>query len=575
MKKRTATKSHFSPLRHWSLLILLFGSFVVLGLQAGMLQWEQGEFLKQQGEARVVRTLTIKSTRGRIRDRNGELLAVSTPVDSLWMDPQLLCESKSAMAQVASALGRSEASLAQECVKAGSTSFRFLKRHMAPADASKILELNIQGLFSQREYKRYYPTGPNSAHIVGFTNIDDVGQEGLERNFDALLSGTSGRIRVVRDRKGRVIDSVDRLKEVEHGEDLDISIDSRIQYATRRALAKVVREFNAVGASAVVLDSHTGEILSMVNFPDYNPNRRRSGESSTYRNRAVTDLFEPGSTVKPFTVAMAHDSGEFNVDQIISTSPGEMKIGRHVIHDVHDYGDLSVSRVIIKSSNVGVAKIALQLSPQQLVGVLHNVGFGAPSGVELPGERAGYLPRREKWRPIEHATLSYGYGLSSTPIQLAQAYSVLASGGKLVPLTIRKRRQPAKSERVLAESVVKKITQMLELVVSSAGTSKRASVPHYRAAGKTGTSKKVVDGRYAANKYFSSFAGFAPASNPRFVMAVVVDEPRKGGYFGGLVAAPVFAEVMAETLRLYNVHPDKISPDAQHVARLVRPEGDV
>ena len=252
-----------------------------------------------------------------------------------------------------------------------------------------------------------------------------------------------------------------------------------------------------------------------------------------------------------------------------------MKIGRHVIHDVHDYGDLSVSRVIIKSSNVGVAKIALQLSPQQLVGVLHNVGFGAPSGVELPGERAGYLPRREKWRPIEHATLSYGYGLSSTPIQLAQAYSVLANGGKLVPLTIRKRRQPAKSERVLAESVVKKITQMLELVVSSAGTAKRASVPHYRAAGKTGTSKKVVDGRYAANKYFSSFAGFAPASNPRFVMAVVVDEPRKGGYFGGLVAAPVFAEVMAETLRLYNVHPDKISPDAQHVARLVRPEGDV
>ena len=415
----------------------------------------------------------------------------------------------------------------------------------------------------------------NSAHIVGFTNIDDVGQEGLERNFDALLSGTSGRIRVVRDRKGRVIDSVDRLKEVEHGEDLDISIDSRIQYATRRALAKVVREFNAVGASAVVLDSHTGEILSMVNFPDYNPNRRRSGESSTYRNRAVTDLFEPGSTVKPFTVAMALDSGEFNVDQIISTSPGEMKIGRHVIHDVHDYGDLSVSRVIIKSSNVGVAKVALQLSPQQLVGVLHNVGFGAPSGVELPGERAGYLPRREKWRPIEHATLSYGYGLSSTPIQLAQAYSVLANGGKLVPLTIRKRRQPAKSERVLAESVVKKITQMLELVVSSAGTAKRASVPHYRAAGKTGTSKKVVDGRYAANKYFSSFAGFAPASNPRFVMAVVVDEPRKGGYFGGLVAAPVFAEVMAETLRLYNVHPDKISPDAQHVARLVRPEGDV
>jgi len=555
--KTKPTQSRFMPVRHFSLLATLGACFCVLAFQAVMLQWEQGESLKERGEARVVRKLPVYPTRGRIRDRKGEVLAVSTPVDSIWMDPGVFCAEAKNLERLAQALQRPRATIATQCEKYADQSFRYLKRHMAPAEAEAILAMDIDGVFSQREYRRYYPTGPISAHVVGFTDIDQVGREGLESRFDSTLSGVPGQVRIVRDRKGRVIDNVDRLKSVEDGSDLDISLDSRVQYATRRALAATVEKFNAAGASAVVLDARSGEILAMVNLPDFNPNRR-SGDSSTYRNRAVTDLFEPGSTIKPFTVAMALNSGEFEVDQVIRTSPGQMRIGKHTIHDFKDYGNLTVSRVIVKSSNVGAARIALALPAQQLVGTLRNVGFGAASGIELPGERSGVLPRRDKWRTIEHATLSYGYGLSTTPLQLAQAYTVLANDGELVPLTIRKRHSPPIRERVLSPDVVRQVALMLEQVVSSEGTARRAQIPHFRAAGKTGTSRKVINGKYADNKYFASFAGFAPVSDPRFVMVVVVDEPSKGGYYGGLVAAPVFAEVMSETLRLYNVPPDKV-----------------
>ncbi len=558
MSRKKVKKSEFKPIRHWSLLFLLVAGFCVLAVQAVRLQWEQGEFLKAQGDARTLRTVTVKPNRGRIRDRNGEILAVSTPVDSIWGDPREFCKSGDSINRLAEALDLAAGDLTRDCAKARQQSFMYLKRHMPPAEAQHVIGLHIDGIYKQREYRRYYPMGPIAAHVVGFTDIDDFGQEGLESRFESILSGSEGLNRIVRDQKGRVVERVHRIQAVRHGNDLDSSLDVRIQHVTRRALAYSVARFKAAGASAIVLDSQSGEVLAMVNLPDYNPNRRRVRNNPAYRNRAVTDLLEPGSTIKPFTIAMALDSGQFDVNSTVETSPGKLRIGGHVIHDVHDYGTLSVSRVIVKSSNIGAAKIALSLSPERLYGVLQGVGFGFASGIELPGERQGYLPKSKKWRPIEHATLSYGYGLSATPIQIAQAYSVLASGGKMVPVTIRKRRQPVRSERVLSERVVNAVSTMLEIVVSKEGTARRAGIAHYRVAGKTGTSHKLIDGKYAEKRYISSFAGFAPVSNPRFVMAVVVDDPRGSEYFGGLVAAPVFAEVIAEAMRLYNIPPDKI-----------------
>ncbi len=559
-------KSPFNAFRHFSSLFVLLGAFGVLAVQAARLQWEQGEFLKEQGAARSVRTVEVKPNRGRILDRNGEILAVSTPVDSITADPSVLCAAPGAWPALAEALGRDVNRLAALCAEHGESGFAYLERHLPPSEAQAILDLDLAGVHVQREYRRYYPMGPVAAHVVGVTDIDDRGLEGLERQFDGLLGGETGENRIVRDRKGRVVERVQRIEAVHHGEDLDTSIDARVQYATRRALAASVSEFKGAGASAVVLDARSGEILAMVNVPDYNPNRRDRGAGPALRNRAVTDLLEPGSTIKPFTVAMALQSGRFDVDTVIDTSPGRYRIGGHTIHDVHDYGQLTVSRVIVKSSNIGAAKIAMAFPPMMLYHVLSDVGFGDATGIELPGERQGTLPNRKQWRPIEHATLSYGYGLSATPIQIAQAYAVLANDGYLVPLTIRKRNAPVKGERILSGAVVDAVVAMLEDVVSREGTARRARVANYRVGGKTGTSHKLIGGRYAEDRYVSSFAGFAPVSDPRFVMVIVVDDPRSDRYFGGYVAAPVFSEVMAEVLRLYNIAPDALDAPALQVA---------
>ncbi len=560
-------KSRFSPFRHFSSLAVLLAGFGLLLVQAASLQWEQGEFLKKQGAARAVRTVEVKPNRGRILDRNGEILAVSTPVDSITVEPVVFCTHPDGWPGLAEALGREVSRIADLCATHGEASFAYLARHLPPAEARAILDLQVAGVHAQREYRRYYPLGPVAAHVVGVTDIDDRGLEGLERRFDPVLSGEAGLNRIVRDRRGRVVERVQRIEAVRHGADLDTSIDARVQYATRRALAASVNEFRGAGASAVVLDARSGEILAMVNVPDYNPNRRDRSTGAALRNRAVTDLLEPGSTIKPFTVAMALQSGRFDVDTVIDTSGGRYRVGGHTIHDVHDYGKLTVSRVIVKSSNIGAAKIAMEFPPLLLYHTLRDVGFGAPTGVELPGERSGNLPQRKRWRPIEHATLSYGYGLSATPVQIAQAYAVLANGGRIVPLTIRKRNAPVRGERILSESVVASVAAMLEDVVSREGTARRARVPHYRVAGKTGTSHKLVDGRYADDRYVSSFAGFAPVSDPRFVMVIVVDDPRSDRYFGGYVAAPVFSEVMGEVLRLYDIPPDDLEvPGVQVVA---------
>ena len=559
-------KSPFNAFRHFSSLFVLLAAFAVLAVQAARLQWEQGEFLKEQGTARAVRTVEVKPNRGRILDRNGEILAVSTPVDSITADPAVLCASPDTWPPLAEALGREASWIAALCDEHGNAGFAYLQRHMPPNEARVILDLDTPGVHVQREYRRYYPLGPVAAHVVGVTDIDDRGLEGLERRFDAVLGGDAGQNRIVRDRKGRVVERVQRIEPVRHGEDLDTSIDARVQYATRRALAASVSEFKGAGASAVVLDARSGEILAMVNVPDYNPNRRDRGGGPALRNRAVTDLLEPGSTIKPFTVAMALQSKRFEIDTVIDTSPGRYRIGGHTIHDVHDYGKLTVSRVIVKSSNIGAAKIAMAFPPMMLYHVLSDVGFGDATGIELPGERQGTLPNRKQWRPIEHATLSYGYGLSATPIQIAQAYAVLANDGYLVPLTIRKRSTPVTGERILSGPVVDAVAVMLEDVVSREGTARRARVPNYRVGGKTGTSHKLIGGRYAEDRYVSSFAGFAPVSDPRFVMVIVVDDPRSDRYFGGYVAAPVFSEVMGEVLRLYNIAPDDLGEPALQVA---------
>lgn len=534
-------------------------SLVLLTGKAVQLQWEQGEFLKRQGLARTVRTVVVKPNRGRILDRNGEILAVSTPVDSITADPRVLCANEAVWQPLVDALEIEMDVITMLCKRAADQEFAYLKRHIPPIDAKAVLDLEFPGVHQLREYRRYYPLGPIAAHVVGMTDIDDYGLEGLERQFEAVLGGEEGLNRIVRDRKGRVVERVQRIKPVRHGSDIDTSIDARIQYATRRALAKSLSEFKAAGASAIVMDAHTGEVLAMVNLPDFNPNRRTHENTSAYRNRAVTDLLEPGSTIKPFTVAMALSSGEFSPDTVIDTSPGTYRIGRNTIHDVHDYGPLTVSRVIIKSSNIGAAKIAMALPPIRLYEMFHDVGFGSTTGIELPGERIGTLVKRKKWRPIEHATLSYGYGMAATPIQIAQAYAVLANGGRMVPVTIRKRNHPVDGERILSTTVARTIVDMLEGVVTRDGTARRAKVYNYRVAGKTGTSHKLVGGQYAEDRYVSSFAGMAPASNPRFVMVVVVDDPRSDRYYGGYVAAPVFAEVMAEVLRLYNIAPDDVS----------------
>lgn len=559
--------SHFSPFRHWSSLLVLLGCFTLLAAQAARLQFEQGEFLKQQGAARSVRTVPVQPNRGRILDRNGEILAVSTPVDSIAAEPPVLCADAGHWPRLAEALGRDADSIARLCAEQGEAGFAYLKRHLPPDEARAILDLGIAGVHSQREYRRYYPLGPVAAHVVGVTDIDDRGLEGLERRFDGVLGGEAGVNRIVRDRRGRVVERVQRIAAVRHGSDLDTSIDARIQYAARRALAASVSEFKGAGASAVVLDADSGEILAMVNVPDYNPNRRDRDGGAALRNRAVTDLLEPGSTIKPFTVAMALQSGRFNVDTVIETSPGRYRIGGHTISDVHDYGALTVSRVIVKSSNIGAAKIAMEFPPLMLYHTLRDVGFGEPTGVELPGERTGSLAKRKKWRPIEHATLSYGYGMAATPIQIAQAYQVLANDGVMVPLTVRKRSGPVSGERVLDQRVVDAVVDMLADVVSREGTARRAAVHNYRVGGKTGTSHKLIGGRYAEDRYVSSFAGLAPASDPRFVMVIVVDDPRSDRYFGGYVAAPVFSEVMAEVLRLYDIAPDDLeAPEVQMAA---------
>lgn len=515
------------------------------------------EFLQGQGNARTIRTEVIPAHRGMISDRNGEPLAVSTPVASIWANPRELIKQKEAWPRLARSLSISVAELSRRLDRYSNSQFMYLRRHLAPQEAKAILALKVPGVYLQREYRRFYPAGEVTAHLLGFTNIDDRGQEGLELAYDEWLNGEPGRKRVLKDLYGNIIRELDAGKEARPGKGLQLSIDLRLQYLAYRELKAALKRTGAKAGSVVILDSHSGEVLAMVNQPSYNPNNRSQLNPSALRNRAVIDMFEPGSTVKPMTLVAALESGRYQPDTEINTHPGYIKVGPKVLEDHRNYGVLTVAEVLKKSSQVGTTKIALSLDEQEVWQVFQRFGFGRDTGSGFPGESTGVLPNRPNWRAIERATLSFGYGLTVTNLQLAQAYGVFANRGVFQPATLLKREQSAERQQIISPKIARQVVDMLELVTQPGGTATRARVAAYRVGGKTGTSHKAVAGGYAEDRYFSLFAGVAPASQPRIVAVVTIDEP-EGDYFGGLVAAPVFSRVVADALRLMNIAPDDV-----------------
>jgi len=532
---------------------------VALVARAVYLQVINQEFLEQKGDARILRKATLSANRGMILDRNGEPLAVSTPVDTVWADPGKLAQVPQEFARLAKALDRDPQWLARRITSNLDREFVFLVRHMRPQDAARVKELGIPGVNTQREYRRYYPAGEVTGHLLGFTNVDDVGQEGLELAFDQWLGGVPGEKRVMRDSLGRIIEDIERIRPPRPGQDLLSSIDLRVQYLAYRELKAAVQSNHARSGSVVVLDIATGEVLAMVNQPSFNPNDREQYAASRYRNRATNDVFEPGSSMKPFTVAAGMETGRFHAGTVIDTSPGMVQVGVKTVKDKHNLGAIDVTTVLAKSSNVGVVKIAQTLEPDQMRRSLQHFGFGRVTGSGFPGESAGILPEARHWRAINQATMAYGYGLSVTPLQLAQAFAVLGSGGILRPVSLRRLDVAPEGERVLDEAVARELVGMMEAVVSDQGTARRARVAGYRVSGKTGTAWKASEqGGYSTNRYIAVFGGVVPASNPRLAAVVLIDEPTGGAYYGGEVAAPVFSNVMAGALRLLAVPPDDL-----------------
>jgi cell division protein FtsI (penicillin-binding protein 3) len=554
MKERAKESRH--PWRAPLTLAFLLAAFVALAARAVYLQVFQADYLQREGTQRHSRVVKDNSHRGMILDRNGNPLAVSTPVESVWAHPETLAKERKYWPALARLLDMSTREIAGLLNKHDGREFMYLKRHVTPDLAERVMAHEIPGVALLREYRRYYPAGTSAGHVVGFTNVDDQGQEGLELAHDAWLRATPGRSRVLKDLHGNAVEAVENLALAQPGRDLVVSLDRRLQYLAYRELKAAVEKHRARAGTAVVLDARTFEVLALVNEPDFNPNNRNGLRSQVFRNRAVTDLFEPGSTIKPFTVAAALDSGRFSSRTVIETGPGTMLVGNRPIRDVHNYGTLTVAGVIEKSSNVGAAKIALALGKQPLWDMVRRAGFGDETGSHLPGEVAGLLHPPSTWVPIEQATFSFGYGLSVTPLQLARAYCVLANGGELRPVTLLKQDTPTEGMRVMSAQTARAIARMLEAAVGEDGTGTAAQVADYRVAGKTGTVRKLTADGYSDEHYVAWFAGFAPASDPRLVMVVMVDEPREGGYFGGQVAAPVFGRVMAGALRMLDVPAD-------------------
>jgi len=549
---------HSFRARQWLLFTLLLAAALGLVGRAVHLQLVDHGFLASQGDARFSRVATITAHRGNIVDRNGEPLAVSTPVDSVWINPQELAGSLEQLPHLATALGAERAELTRRVSSNLDREFLYLARGMTPADALRVKLLNLPGVYLAREYRRYYPAGEVAGHVLGFTSIDDVGQEGTELTFDNWLAGENGAKRVIQDSRGRKVEDVESIRAVRPGRDLSLSIDLRIQYLAYRELKSAILENRAHAGSMVVIDIDTGEVLAMVNQPAYNPNDREQMVPAAYRNRAVTDLFEPGSSVKPFIVAAALASGKFNADSIIDTGPGFIQVGATTFEDEHNLGAIGLATVLAKSSNVGMAKLALQLEPQQIWSTLNRFGFGQVTSSGFPGESAGVFTNYSHWRAISIATLSHGYGISVTPLQLAQAYAAIGAHGIRRPVSLLRLDAAPGGERILDATVCRSLIQLLEAVTTQEGaTGVRARIPGYRVAGKTGTAWKSLNGSYSKDRYTSVFAGLAPVSNPRLAAVVVIDEPTAGKFMGGDVSAPVFSAVIGGALRLLAVAPDE------------------
>jgi cell division protein FtsI (penicillin-binding protein 3) len=549
-------------------------STVILGLvllgAAGLiaraveLQLLDHGFLAKQGDDRSMRVVKIAAHRGAITDRNGEPLGVSTPVDSVWVNPQEINDNIDQLPRLAKALKEDQQSLARRITSNLDREFLYLVRHMPPEQAAHIKALGIPGVYLLREYRRYYPAGEVSGHVVGFTTVDDKGQEGLELGFDQLLNGEDGAKRVIQDMYGRYVENVESIRAPRPGRDLVTSIDLRIQYLAYRELKSAMQEYRARAGSVIVVDVDTGEVLALVNQPSYNPNDREQLKAGLYRNRAATDIFEPGSSIKPFIMAAALASGQYHADSVVDTSPGFLKVGSKVFEDEKDFGTIDLATILAKSSNVGSAKIALSLQPEQIWNTLTALGLGQVTGSGYPGESAGMLSQYAHWRPIGIATLSHGYGLSVTPLQLAHAYATIGAGGVRRPISFERVTGPVPGEQVLDPKVAHALVQLMEQVVEKGGTATRAQLIGYRVSGKTGTAFKSIAGGYSTDRIMAVFAGLVPASHPKLATVVVIDEPSRDLHEvgtlaqGGTVAAPVFANVMSGALRLLDIPPDDL-----------------
>lgn len=565
-------KNHVhSPVSHFRLLVVVgvvFAVATVMLWRAVDLHILNKDFLQSQGNARYMRTLPVAAHRGVITDRHGDPLAVSTPVDSVWINPAEFLTARESWKKLVDLLKLKVEKVERLVLQRKKREFVYLKRHIRPELGEKVEALNIAGVYLQREYRRYYPAGEVAAHVLGFTNIDDAGQEGLELAYNDWLRGESGRKMVIKDRLGRTIKHVESIEAAQPGKNLALSIDRRLQYLTYRELKRSVLQHKAKSGSAVILDIKTGEVLAMANQPSYNPNNRSKLKSSHLRNRAVTDVFEPGSTIKPFTVAAALESGKFKANSVVNTSPGYFRIGKYVVQDVRNYGRINLSTILSKSSNIGASKLALAISAKNLTDIHSRIGFGFSTGSGFPGEVGGIINLPTEKQLVERATLSYGYGLSVTPLQLARSYAAIANDGVMPAVSFTRIDEVASESRVLSKKYAKQIREMLESVVSKKGTGSLAGVAGYRISGKTGTVKKASAGGYSDDSYVATFAGMAPASNPRLAMVVIINEPHGDVYYGGKVAAPVFSKVMSGALRLMDISPDAISEKSVQFAKL-------
>ena len=554
--------------QHWRLHLVLFAMFLcvlAIGWKVSALHILERDFLQGEGDARTIRTVPIFANRGLITDRNGEPLAVSTPVMSIWVNPSQISGVAESINLLAQALELDPDILARNIAVNADKEFLYVKRRLPPADADRILALGLAGVYEQQEFQRFYPQGEVAAHLLGFSDVDDIGQEGLELSYNNWLQGVSGKRQVMRDRRGHILEELTTLQPARPGKNLELSIDFRLQNLAYKELKAEFIKRRAKAATVVVLDVETGEVLAMANQPSYNPhNKVNLSDFSVMRNRAMTDIFEPGSTIKAFTIAAALESGIFTPETIVETSPGWMIINGHEVKDLRNYGTLSVASVITKSSNIGSSKIAFDVGPEAIKNLLQRVGFGEDTGTGFPGERSGVLPSPTRWSRIEIATLSYGYGLSTSALQLAQAYSVIADGGIKKPVSLLKLDEAAQElisrEQVLSESISAQILDMLKTVVdpSKGGSAQEANIPFYTVAGKTGTAHVVGEFGYEANLHNSLFVGLAPASDPKIVVVVVVNEPKGDEHYGGQVAAPVFSRIATGAMRILNIAPDNV-----------------